>query len=466
MLVMKFGGTSVGNPVAIRRVAGIIRTRLDSKPAVVVSATAKTTDELVRLTQAAAVEDRQTADGLIEWIAQKHHRILEELDLRSDSSLTHLIEEVAWELRRVAEAIELRREAARDLVDDCLSWGEFLSANLLTAYLRTQEIPATWVDARSVMVTDDRYGRARPLIGEARSRVQDLLVPLMVEGQVPVIQGFVGRGLDGRTTTLGRGGSDYSATVLGTLIDADLVEIWTDVDGIMTADPSLVKGARSIRQMTFEEAAELAYFGAKVLHPATLLPAVEKGIPVVVLNSMRPGEPGTRITRSGNGDQGRTWFKSIAYKEGLSVLNIKSTRMFMAYGFLATIFEIFNRYETAVDLVSTSEVSVSVTVDNLEHLDAIRTALSEFAEVEVLNRQAIVSLVGENLNRVPGAPGAIFAELDEIRINLIAQGASRINISFVVEESALPEVIDRLHARFFSGELDESVFAPAREDVA
>ncbi len=463
MLVMKFGGTSVGDCGAFRRVGRIIESRLQQKPAVVVSAVAKTTDELVRLGQAAAAGERATVDGLIEWIEQKHLRILDELGLETETGIAYLVEQVGWELRRVAEALERRGEAAPDLLDDCLSWGEYLSANILTCYLRSQGFPATWIDARRLMVTDNRFGRARPLYEEARRRVQDLVVPVMAAGQVPITQGFVGREVEGRTTTLGRGGSDYSATLLGAFIGAELVEIWTDVDGIMTADPSLVKDVRRIREMTFEEAAELAYFGARVLHPATLLPAVDKDIPVVVLNSMRPGEPGTRIVRRARSDGGRTWVKSIAYKEGLSVVNIKSTRMLMAYGFLATVFQIFNRFETPVDLVSTSEVSVSVTIDNAEHLDAITGALSEFAEVEVLSDQAIVSLVGENLNQVPGAPGAIFSELDGVRINLISQGASRINISFVIDEAELPGVINRLHARFFSGDLDEAIFAPARE---
>lgn len=463
MLVMKFGGTSVGDSAAFRRVGRIIASRQSQKPAVVVSAVAKTTDELVRLSQAAAAGDRKTVDGLIEWIEQKHLRILEELGLQGETAIAYLVEQVGWELRRVAEALGRRGETAADLQDDCLSWGEYLSANILAFYLRSRGLPATWIDARRLMVTDNRFGRARPLFEESRQRVRDLVVPVMAAGQVPVTQGFVGRELEGRTTTLGRGGSDYSATLLGAFIDAELVEIWTDVDGIMTADPSLVKNVLRIREMSFEEAAELAYFGARVLHPATLLPAVEKGIPVMVLNSMRPEEPGTRIVREAGNGKGGTWVKSIAYKEGLSVVNIKSTRMLMAYGFLATVFQIFNRFETPVDLVSTSEVSVSVTIDNVEHLDAITAALSEFAEVEVLSGQAIVSLVGENLNRVPGAPAAIFAELEGIRINLISQGASRINISFVIDEADLPEVINRLHSRFFSGELDETIFASVGE---
>jgi aspartate kinase len=282
--------------------------------------------------------------------------------------------------------------------------------------------------------------------------------------QVPVLQGFIGADSKGRVTTLGRGGSDYSATFLAAAVGADAVEVWTDVDGIMTADPSLVPEARCIRWMTFQEAAELAYFGAKVLHPSTILPAVQRGIPVRVLNSMVPDEEGTEIVSNLEESQnGPGMVKSIAYKEGLTVLVIRSTRMLMAYGFLAFIFELFNRYETSIDLVSTSEVSVSVTVDNLERIDEILRELSSVAEVEVSHEKAIVCLVGESICQSPGMAADIFGELEKVRIHMISQGASKINISFVIDESDLPLVINRLHKRFFSGPLEESLFAGPKE---
>ncbi len=461
MLVMKFGGTSVGDPEAMTRVAAIVGGRVVRRPAVVVSAVAKTTDELVALATAAARGDRARTVALTEWVVQKHARMVADLGLESSAAARGAIDTVLGELGRVGGHLLDRGEVDRELLDDCLSWGEYLSAHILTAFLCARGIAAEWVDARRVFVTDSRFGRARPCADDSGLRAEELVRGRIREGKIPVLQGFVGRDGEGRITTFGRGGSDYTATFLAALIGAEAVEIWTDVDGIMTADPSLVQGVRRIKRMTFEEAAELAYFGAKVLHPSTILPAVRSGISVFVMNSMKSEAPGTEIVHGERAAPAeKAVIKSIAYKEGLSVIDIKSTRMLMAYGFLATIFDIFNRFETPVDLVSTSEVSVSVTVDSRERLEEIVEALSEVGEVEIRHRQAVVCLVGEGICRRPDLPARIFGELAGVQINLISQGASKINISLVIDEDNLPEVVGRLHRRFFSGPLDEEVFAP------
>jgi len=460
MIVMKFGGTSVGSADAIERVVEIVRSRLPREPVVVSSATAKTTDELVSLAQAAASRDREKTTALADWIIKKHVVILSQLGLRDDPSMIHLLDEVTRELVRVTERLFEAGAVEKELLDDCLSWGEYLSCNILPCFLRTQGIPSRWVDARQVFFTDSRFGKARPVVGESKPRAVNQILPVVDAGEVPVVQGFIGSDARGRITTFGRGGSDYSATALGGLLSVDAVEIWTDVDGIMTADPSLVQEVKRIRRMTFEEAAELAYFGAKVLHPATLLPAVEAGISVWVLNSMNPSLPGTEILpETGAAETDLPVVKSIAYKEGLTVLDIKSSRMLMAYGFLATIFGIFNRYETPVDLVATSEVSVSLTIDNLENIELILKELSAVAEVEMRREQAVVCLVGSNICRQPGLPGQVFSQLEDVAVNLISQGASKINISFVIDESDLPRVINRLHESFFTRDLNEAIFA-------
>lgn len=450
MIVMKFGGTSVGEPDAIRRVAEIIRSRLSKGPAIVVSAVAKTTDELVSFGEA-AIADSSRADDLIAWILERHVKLISDLDLDDDPVLSSLLSQTAKDLARLRRKFKEAGKAEPILMDLCLSTGEFLSSNILVSYLNRQGIDAVWADAREVIVTDSRFGSARPLFSESQALASRFFEPVLREGKVAVMQGFVGSDVRGRTTTFGRGGSDYSATFLGALLGAKTVEIWTDVDGILTADPSLVPEARRIRRMSFEEASELAYFGAKVLHPSTLRPAIERGVPVSVLNSMSPSVAGTEISPSGEkgvGDEATV--KSIAYKEGLTVLNITSTRMLMAYGFLASIFRIFNRFETPVDLVATSEVSVSVTVDTREKIDEIVSALSEISEVEVQHGKAIVCCVGEDICRQPGMPAQVFGELEGIRVTLISQGASRINISFVINESDLSEVVNRLHRKFFS----------------
>ncbi len=458
MLVMKFGGTSVSNAEAMRRVAEIVQGRLERRPFVVSSATAKTTDELVTLARAAVRRDREKIDALIDWLVEKHLAIVSDLGLGGNEKLNTLVRSVADELRRVTSGIWGHADAELERIDDCLSWGEYLSCNILAAYLKSQGLPAEWVDARRVLLTDSRFGRARPVGAKSKERARNVLLSKLEAGRIPVMQGFIGADAQGRTTTFGRGGSDYSATLIGSYLSAEAVEIWTDVDGVMTANPSMVKKVRRLRRLTFDEAAELAYFGAKVLHPSTILPAMECGISVLVLNSMRPHLPGTEIIPRRSKEKQLALIKSIACKEGLSVINIKSTRMLMAYGFLASIFDIFNRYETPVDIVSTSEVSVSVTVDNLDRIDQIKRELKEIAEVEIRHDQAIVSLVGEEICQEPGVTADIFGELQGVQINLISQGASKINISFVIDQRELPKVVERLHARFFSGELDEEVF--------
>jgi len=443
----------------MERVVEIVRSRIDKRPAVVASAVSKTTDELISLAKSAAAGDAARVETLVEWIVEKHRRILQDLGLESDAGLLQLLEKAAEELRHEAGKMQEQAKPDKQHLDRMMSWGEYLSCNILASCLRLRGIPAQWIDARRLFITDSRFGNARPQFEESKQRVGQLVSPQVERGTVVVTQGFIGADSHGRTTTFGRGGSDYSATFLGALMDAEAVEIWTDVDGVMTADPSLVSDVHRIKQMTFEEAAELAYFGAKVLHPSTILPAVEQGIPVWVLNSMRSGGAGTEIVprkRSRLGD--RVVVKSIAYKEHLTVVNIKSTRMLMAYGFLAGIFEVFNRFETPVDLVSTSEVSVSVTIDNLEKIDEILRELSRIAEVELRHGQAVVCLVGQGVCRKPGLVASVFSELEGIQVNLISQGASEVNISFVINESDLPEVISRLHRRFFGATLDEEIF--------
>jgi aspartate kinase len=460
MIVMKFGGTSVGSAAAIRRVSQIIQSRLERKPVIIVSAVAKTTDDLVSLFKAASQQDQEIIDVLITRIIQRHHELIDELQLNDDTELQAVVERAESHLRDTCAAMVESNSGSRQYSDAIVSTGEYLSSNILAAYLRSQDITSEMTDARDMLTTDSQFGKAVPDVDASLSVVRETLIPKTGDGVVPVIQGFIGSDREGRTTTLGRGGSDYSATLFGRMLDADAVEIWTDVDGVMTADPTLVTDVKRIRKMTFQEAAELAYFGARVLHPATLLPAIEQGIPVFVLNSMRPDDSGTEIIPSLAGKRRMdALVKSIAYKEGLTVITIKSTRMLMAYGFMAKIFEVFNRYKTAVDLVSTSEVSVSMTVDSVNHIEDIQREISQFAEVEVQYKKATVCVVGENIRRNKGMAADIFDQIRDVEIHLISQGASEINISFVISESDIEDVVKNLHKKFFAGELDGEIFA-------
>jgi len=462
MIVMKFGGTSVGSVDAIRRVGDIIRSRQQRNPLIVVSAVAKTTDKLISLGEAAVRGDSDAVADLIQEIIDLHRQIIADLGLSADDKLQAALDMAREDLRRHTGHLLQGGREIKQIQDAISSTGEYLSSNILARYLNSVDIDAVMADAREIVVTDSQFGSAIPQVEESTSRAQAKLLPYLERRVIPVMQGFIGRNQDGLITTLGRGGSDYSATLIAAMLQAEAVEIWTDVDGVMTADPTLVREVKRIRKMTFQEAAELAYFGARVLHPATILPAVERGIPVYVYNTMRPDDSGTEILpvttdRESNG----SLVKSIAYKEGLSVVTIKSTRMLMAYGFMASIFDIFNKYKTPVDLVSTSEVSVSITVDRTENLDQILQELNRFAETDVQHGKAVVCVVGENIRKVRGMPARIFNTLEETEIHLISQGASEINISFVIDESELATVVNRLHDKFFTGPLNEEIFAAA-----
>jgi aspartate kinase len=331
-------------------------------------------------------------------------------------------------------------------MDAISAMGERLSSEIAGTALAAEGLPALAVDARKVMVTDETHGRAQPLLEDTRQRVHEVIQPLAEAGRVPVLGGFVGTTRTGVTTTLGRGGSDWSAAIIGAVLPAEEIQIWTDVDGMMTMDPRVVPSARVIPEISFDEAAELAYFGAKVLHPATIKPAVELGIPVRILNSLNPTAPGTLIGRT----QGRSGEpRAIAFKKGISVVLINQPRMLMAYGFVVRVFEVFERHRTPVDLIATSEVSVSLTVDSPDQLVAVERDLAGLGEVKVLRGMAIVSVVGRGFVSHPGLAGRIFQTLREINVVMISFGASDVNVSFVVAEGDAERAVRMLHQEFF-----------------
>ena len=457
MIVMKFGGTSVEDAAAIDRAACIVRERLPDKPVVVVSALAKVTDQLLAMARAAGAGDREKAIQLSRAVRERHYTAAGELlgtgvftqfhsELEADfDSLDEL-------LRGLAAVGELTPRTC----DNVASFGERISSKMVVAAFAARGLPARLVDSRECILTDSNYTHAVPIFDETNDRTVSRLKPLLDAGKVPVMGGFIAANADGATTTLGRGGSDFTAAILGAALGAERIEIWTDVDGMMTTDPNLCSGARRIKVISFDEAAELAYFGAKVLHPATLVPAIDKNIPVQVLNSRNPKNEGTRITA--RAPSCTNTFKAIAAKKRITVVDVVSARMLMAHGFLKSIFEVFDRHHCAVDVVSTSEVSVSLTVDSNEAIPAIAADLDKLAYVKYEGRKAIICLVGENIRATPGVAAKVFTAIADINVRMISQGASEINITFVVEEDDVPEAVRRLHQIFFS-ELDPSVFA-------
>ncbi|HTK95115.1 MAG TPA: lysine-sensitive aspartokinase 3, partial [Terriglobales bacterium] len=354
-------------------------------------------------------------------------------------------------LRGVAAVGELTPRTT----DNILSFGERISSQLCTAAFSARGMNATLVDARQCIITDDRHTRATPLFPVINDALTDIMQPLLERGRVPVMGGFIGATKDGTPTTIGRGGSDFSAAIVGAGTAATRIEIWTDVDGMKTTDPNLCPDAKRIKVISFEEAAELAYFGAKVLHPATLLPAIQKNIPVQVLNSRNPQNEGTRIVA--RAPACKSAFKAIAAKKRITIVDVVATRMLGAHGFLKAIFDIFDKHRCAVDVVSTSEVSVSLTVDSNEAIPAIAADLGKLADVKYEGRKAIVCLVGENLRGTSGIAAKVFSTIADVNVRMISQGASEINITFVIEEDDVPRVVQRLHQAFFS-ELDPAVF--------
>jgi aspartate kinase len=457
MIVMKFGGTSVQDATAIDRAAAIVRERLKESPAVVVSALAKITDHLLAMAAAAGAGNRDKALELARAARDRHYTTA------SDLLGTHAFEQIAPELEADFDGLdELLRgvvavgELTVRTTDTIAGFGERVSSKIITAAFSQRGIEAAHIDSRRCIVTDANFGKAVPYFEETDARLAELVKPQLERGRVPVMGGFIGATREAITTTLGRGGSDFSAAIIGAGLNAGRIEIWTDVDGMMTTDPSLCPGARRIKTITFEEAAELAYFGAKVLHPATLLPAIRKNIPVLILNSHNPRCEGTRITASA--PKSKSTFKAIAAKKRITVVDVVATRMLMAHGFLKSIFEVFANHRCPVDMVSTSEVSVSVTVDSNESIAAIAADLARLADVKYEGRKAIVCLVGENIRSTTGIAAKVFGAIGDVNIRMISQGASEINISFVIDEADVPDVVSRLHATFFS-EVDPQVFA-------
>ena len=326
---------------------------------------------------------------------------------------------------------------------------------IVAAALRARGARAELVDSRRFIVTDDHFTMAAPNMRETETRARAALLPLIEQQIVPVAQGFIGSTAEGVTTTIGRGGSDYSAAIIGASLGAEAIEIWTDVDGLMTADPRVVPRARRIRVISFAEAAELSYFGAKVLHPSTVMPAVERGIPVHIYNTRNPSCEGTLIVREPRPSS--NLIKSIAFKRGVTIVNVTSTRMLMAYGFLRKIFEVFDQHQTSVDVVTTSEVSVSMTLDSTDRLAAIKRDLEAIAQVSVETGKAIVCVIGDNLKFKPGVAAQLFRAVETTSVNMISQGASEINLTFVIDESEVDRVARSLHDQFFK-EVDPAVF--------
>ena len=449
MIMMKFGGTSVEDARAMSNVMEIVQRERHRKPVVVLSAIAGATNALLRSAHIALEGELAKSHAELNGLLERHVSLLENLiDNRSDvQQLILTIRKRFDELKMLCQGIAILGELTNRSLDAIGSLGEQLSTMILARAMTEHGNSVELVDARTFMITDEQYGAATPLFDRIAEEATVRIVPFIDADKIVITQGFIGATTKGVTTTLGRGGSDYSAAIIGSALGAEEIQIWTDVDGVLTADPRIAPAAQKLKVISFREASELAYFGAKVLHPSTILPAVEKNIPVIVLNSKRPKSSGTRIVA--DPPKTKVAVKSIASKKGITVINIQSTRMLMAYGFLSSIFSVFHRHQTAVDLVSTSEVAVSLTIDNTSCLDQIVADLRAFAEVSVYDKKAIICVVGEQMRSTAGVADRVFHALNDIPVTMISQGASEINMSLVIDEDMMVQSVQQLHKEFF-----------------
>jgi len=446
---MKFGGTSVEDATAIDRVARIVESRGRQRRVVVVSALAKVTDQLVLMGQKASTGDTESIVQLVQLLRERHLQTADQLLTIRSPKLAGKIEDTFDQLKEFLNGVAAVRELSPRSSDYLLSFGELISSEIVTAAFIARGLDAVWVDSRKCVVTDGNHTRALPLLDVTREKAQSVIGPILAKGQIPVMGGFIAATREGTPSTLGRGGSDFSAAIVGAVLDASRIEIWTDVEGMMTTDPRVCPDARTIQHISFNEAAELAYFGAKVLHPATLLPAIQKNIPVYVLNSRNPKSKGTKITE--HAPAGKEMFRAITAKTGISIVNVVASRGVMVHGFLKSVFEALDRHSASVDIVAISEVSMSFTIESKRLPAALIADLEQLADVTCDAQQAIVCLVGEDIHGRPGIAASVFSTVAaaSVNIRMISQGASEINISFVVKESDVPQAVRHLHARFF-----------------
>jgi len=443
MIVMKFGGTSVEDAAAIDRSCQIVGERLTRKPFVVVSALGGATNGLLEAGSFAARGELGKAMTIADRLEYRHIELL-------PSAAEQFVR-----LRELLKALAAIGEFSDRTQDLIASYGEALSSLIFVDRMKRLGFDAVHIDARQCIVTDARFGKASPIIDITASRLEEAARSHLNAGRVVVMGGYIGSTLSGVITTLGRGGSDYSAAIAGTALNAEEIQIWTDVDGMLTADPRTVPGAWKVREISFDEASELAYFGAKVLHPLTVLPAVEKNIPVYILNSKKPQGSGTRITRDAR--PCKNLIKSIACKRGITIVTVSSSRMLMAHGFLRALFAVFDKHHTPVDMVATSEVSVSLTLDDTSSLNTMLDELKKLGDVQVSPKTALICLVGSNIKYTPGIARRAFGCLADINVLMVSMGASNINFSFLVDEKDATTAIQKLHADLFS-EVDSEVF--------
>jgi aspartate kinase len=448
-IVMKIGGSSIADAASIDRVTQIIRAHLDRRPTIVVSAMGKTTRKLLQAAQLAAENRIKDTHRLIAELEEYH---LEQArgaipgfeDLLVHSTLRGHFEE----MRDLVRGISILREFSPRSQDAMAAYGELISSAIVAAALRVRNVDAVLLDSRNLMITDDSFTRAAPLMDTTEERVRATLFPELEAGRVPVLQGYIGSTRDGATTTLGFEGSDYSAAIFGAALGAEDIQIWKDVSGLMTADPAMVPEARTVKSASFEEMAELSYFGAKLLHPSAIWPAARKKIPVHIYNSLLPAAAGTIICDAAPSEP--PMVKSVTYKRGLALVCATSNRSQPACEFLKSLFDLLAKYQVSPDLTVVSNVSVALAFESSKEIDCITEDLRRLGEASVHKEKASLCLVGQGLRGALGIPATLLLSLTDLPLDLIAQGASPNSLVLVVNEKDLESALLQVHRRFFT----------------
>jgi aspartate kinase len=458
MIVMKFGGTSTQDAASISNVAKIILSRLKQQPVVVISAIAQATNVLERAGTIAAEQKEEEALNSIRALIERHQTIVDSLisDKGRRKTVTEFIQSAHIELETLIHGIGILKELTPRTLDSLYCFGELLSSRIVATVLQEHNVDAEWVDTKEFMITDGNHNCAQPIFKLVEERLPEMLRPLLNRGSVPVTQGFIGVTQSGRRTTMGRESSDYSASIIGCLLKADDIQIWTDVDGVLTADPRIVANPKKVKVLTFEEAYELSYFGAKVLHPSTMLPAVERNIPIHIFNSRRPQLSGTLVANQSPDD--RKFLKSVAFKRNVSLITVSPKARYSPYIFWEHIQSVLTKFNASANLTSTSEYNYSFLLDTKNEISAICHDLSEVGKVECIPSRAVVSLVGSNLRGSPDLLGRLFSAIGKTGVSMISFGASTSSFSFVIEDAAVVEIVKRIHSEFFEREADEAIF--------
>jgi len=449
MIVMKFGGSSVAGADRIRHVAAIIKTQLPRKPALVLSAMGDTTDHLLEAGDLALKEGKVQ----IKHVEKLHIDTMKNLKLPPPKEIGDLMNE----LTRLLSGIALIRELTPRTKDFLVSFGERLSVRIAAAYLKSIKMNARAFDAWEVgFISNSNYTQAE-ILKESWDLIPEKILQQIKGNVLPVVTGFLAKDEKGSITTFGRGGSDLTATMIAASCRAEEVQVWKDVDGILTADPRIVSGTRPVQNVTYDEASELAYFGAQVLHPRAMQPCMKTGTPVLVKNSYNVDAPGTRIGNS-TANKKNPPVRAITSKHNITLVDIVSTRMLGQYGFLSEVFAIFAKHNISVDMVATSEVSVSLTLDTIYDLSEVRKELSKIASVEIKTGNAIVSIIG-NVKRSSEILARAFriCQLIGVPVQMVSQGASKVNIGFIVNDSESAEVVKALHMDFFTPQINAAL---------